>query len=107
MCIAIPMQVISAEPGAALCRGRDGKHRVDTSLVGTPMPGTWLMVFLGAAREVISAETAQKSIDALEALDRVMRGDTDIDHLFADLIDREPRLPEHLRPANLHPGTAE
>ena len=35
--------------------------------------------------------------DALKALDMALRGETDFDHLFADLIDREPQLPEHLR----------
>lgn len=97
MCLGIPMQVIEADFVEALCRARDGEHRIDTSLVGTPAPGTWLMVFLGAAREVISAETARRSADALEALAMAMRGDTGFDHLFADLVDREPQLPYHLR----------
>jgi len=97
MCIGIPMQVIEADFGEALCQARDGRHRVDTRLVGAPAPGTWLMVFLGAAREVISAERAAQSADALEALAMVQRGEAGFEHLFADLIDREPQLPEHLR----------
>ena len=55
------------------------------------------MVFLGAAREIISDETARVTSDALAALELAMRGETDIDHLFADLVDREPELPDHLR----------
>jgi hydrogenase expression/formation protein HypC len=27
-----------------------------------------------------------------------MQGDSQIDHLFADLVDREPQLPEFLKP---------
>lgn len=100
MCLGIPMQVIEAGCGEALCRASDGEHRIDTSLVGTPEPGTWLMVFLGAAREVISPEAARQSADALEALAMAMRGETDFDHLFADLVDREPRLPEFLLQPN-------
>lgn len=98
MCVGIPMQVIEAGFGFALCRARDGEHQIDTTLVGTPEPGAWLMVFLGAAREVISEETAQKTADALEALQLISRGEMNFEHLFADLIDREPELPEHLRP---------
>ena len=99
MCVGIPMQVIETGLGFARCRARDGEHDVDTALVGTPEPGTWVMVFLGAAREVISEETARQTADALEALQMVARGETNFDHLFADLIDREPELPEHLRPS--------
>ena len=97
MCIGVPMQVIEAGFGAALCRARDGEHRVDTRLVGDVEAGEWLMVFLGAARERMSEEAARRSADALEALEKAMRGDMDIEHLFADLIGREPQLPEHLR----------
>ena len=39
--------------------------------------------------------------DALEALEMAMRGESDFEHLFADLIDREPQLPEHLREEHL------
>lgn len=98
MCIGIPMQVIEAGAGGALCRARDGEHRIDTSLVGAVEPGNWVMVFLGAAREVISEEAARQSADAIAALEMVMRGEGGFEHLFADLIDREPELPDFLRP---------
>ena len=98
MCVGIPMQVIEAGFGQALCRAADGDHAIDTSLVGAVEPGSWVMVFLGAAREVISEEAARQSADALAALEMVMRGDGGFEHLFADLIDREPELPEFLRP---------
>lgn len=97
MCIGVPMEVIEMRAGCALVRARDGLHEVDTALVGEVSPGTWLMVFLGAAREVMSAEAAARTSDALLALDLAMRGERSIDHLFADLIGREPQLPEHLR----------
>jgi len=56
------------------------------------------MVFLGAAREVISEEVARQSADAIAALEMVMRGEGGFEHLFADLIGREPELPDFLRP---------
>ena len=104
MCIGVPIQVIEAGSGTALCRARDGDHHVDTRLLGEVEAGEWLMVFLGAARERMSEEAARQSADALEALDKAMRGETDIDHLFSDLIGREPQLPEHLREQHLRHG---
>lgn len=97
MCIGIPMQVIEQGPFLARCRARDGDHMVDMSLVGSVPEGGWVMTFLGAAREVIDAATAARSADAIEALARVMSGDTDIDHLFSDLINREPSLTDFLQ----------
>ena len=96
MCIGIPMQVLETGEGQARCRAPDGVVLVDTRLVGAVVPGSWLMVFLGAAREILSETEARQTLDALTALEQVMRGQTDIDHLFADLVDREPTLPEAL-----------
>lgn len=97
MCIGIPMQVIDVDGLTGRCDARDGVHAIDMSLASDAKPGDWVMVFLGAAREVISAEAAGATLDALEALDLAMGGETSFDHLFADLIGREPELPEHLR----------
>ncbi len=97
MCIGIPMQVIAAEPGRAWCAARGEACWIDTALVGAVSPGDWLMTFLGAAREPIGAETAQRTLDAIAALEAAMRGEaTDFDALFADLVGREPQLPDHL-----------
>jgi hydrogenase expression/formation protein HypC len=97
MCIGVPMQVISITDLVACCEA-DGKQQdVDISLVGEQAPGTWLLVFLGVAREVIESRRAQQVQDALQALDHVMSGSDQIDHLFADLVDREPPLPDFLK----------
>jgi len=97
MCIGIPMQVQRCEGNLATCL-RDGQaQEIDMSLVGEHPPGTWVLTFLGCAREVLSAADAQRIDQALEALGAVMAGQSQIDHLFADLVDREPPLPEHLR----------
>lgn len=99
MCIAVPMQVIASGPGWALCDAGDDdgrRERVDVRLVGDQPPGTWLLVFLGAARDVIDAPRARRIRDALDALRAVQQG-ASFEHLFADLIDHEPELPAFLR----------
>jgi hydrogenase expression/formation protein HypC len=97
MCIGVPMQVIESHDTWAWCAGDDDRERVDMRLIGPRPTGTWVLVFLGAAREVMGETEALRVRDALLALDAVRRGDP-IDHLFADLIDREPQLPAHLAP---------
>ena len=104
MCLGIPMQVLSVSGLSARCRSRTAEQDIDLSLVGDVEPGTWLMVFLGAAREILTEDAARQSADALEALEMAMRGETDFDHLFADLIDREPSLPDFLQPAGTKPS---
>lgn len=97
MCIGIPMQVLETRGESALCVYRGETGLVDMMLVGEQPKGAWLLVFLDTAREVISADKARQINDALEAMRLAMQGETDIDHLFADLVDREPEIPEHLR----------
>ena len=97
------MQVRESGFGFARCEGMGITREVDTLLVGEQPPGTWLLVFLNSAREVLSEEQAGKISDAVTALDQVMQGDgsnqpgnTGIDHLFADLVDREIPKPDSL-----------
>lgn len=97
MCLGIPMRVIRHEGVFAICEGRGGTRRLDMSLLGEQQAGTWVLAHLEWAREVLTPEQAEKILDALDALERVMRGDTDIEDLFADLTGREPQLPEFLR----------
>ncbi len=100
MCIGIPMRVVEAGDGYAWCEGMGQRRRINTLLVGNQVVGVWLLTFLDSAREVLSAEDAARITDAVEAVNRVMQGDTDIDHLFADLVNREPQLPESVQPKN-------
>lgn len=99
MCMATPMQVLRLEGTTAWCLDRDGSEKpIDTLLVGDVRPGQWLLTFLGAARELVSAEQAERVADALGALESALAGDaSQIDLAFADLINREPELPEFLR----------
>lgn len=103
MCIGVPMQVVEVGIGFAMCEYAGETRRIDTQLVGDQPIGTWLLTFLNGAREVITEEDAKKISDALTALDMALSGSTDFEHLFADLIDREPQLPEHLRSEQTQP----
>ena len=94
MCIGIPMRVIEAGNGYAICEGMGERKRISTLLVGDQPAGTWLLTFLDSAREVLTDEDAARITDAVTAVNLVMQGATDIDHLFADLVDREPPLPD-------------
>ncbi|WP_317930515.1 HypC/HybG/HupF family hydrogenase formation chaperone [Halioxenophilus sp. WMMB6] len=97
MCIGIPMQVLEAYAEASLCTTPNGELvTIDTLLVGPQQPGNWLLTFLNTAREQIEAEQAEKILAALIGLQNAIAGDS-FEHLFADLIDREPQLPEFLR----------
>jgi hydrogenase expression/formation protein HypC len=91
------MQIISGGSGRALCEGRGQREMLDLMLVGDPPIGTWLLAFRGAAVRVLSADEARQTNGALDALEAVLAGEVDVDAHFADLVDREPALPDHLR----------
>jgi hydrogenase expression/formation protein HypC len=97
MCIGVPMQLRSGADGRAVCEGRGKRETLDLMLVGDQPVGTWLLAFRGAAVRVLSADEARQTNGALDALEAALAGDGDIDVHFADLVDREPVLPEHLR----------
>ena len=111
MCLGVPMQVIAGNESSARCRDGDASVDIDMSLVGEQPAGTWVLVFLGAARECLSERQAAEMRAALNAVSAVMQGtlhagDPRLDALFADLVDREPLLPEHLRAQIATPSTA-
>ncbi len=87
MCIGVPMQVIEAGDLMALCRGRNGEEHVNMMLIGSQPEGSWVLNFLGSAREVISEEDAININKALDGLTEIMSGakDVDIDQYFPGL----------------------
>ena len=97
MCIGLPMRVVEPRAHAALCEGRGERREIDMALVGEQPAGTWVLVFLDAAREVISAEQAALIGDALHAVGLAMHGNANVDSLFPDLANREPQLPDFLK----------
>lgn len=93
------MRVVESHLHYAICEDAQGqRQRVDTALLGQAPVDAWLLVFLGNARERLDADSAATLNNALDALTAVMAGETDVDHLFPDLVGREPPLPEHLQP---------
>lgn len=89
MCIGIPMEIIEQREFTALCRGRDGEKVVETLLIGAQPEGTWILNFLGSAREVLTPEQAHSITNALELVEALARGraGVDLDAPFADLLD--------------------
>ncbi len=101
MCLGIPLQVHSIEaPGLALCAPRHqttALRRVNTALLDTaPGIGDWLLAHVDIAIRALDTEEARLIDDALAAVTAAVDGEP-FEHLIADLVDREPQLPEHLR----------
>jgi hydrogenase expression/formation protein HypC len=97
MCIGLPMQIIELHGESAICEYRGQKYLIDMMLTGEQPVGSWVLVFLDTAREILSEQKAGQIADALEAMHLAMQGETQLDHLFADLVDREPTLPAFLQ----------
>ncbi len=104
MCLGIPLQVRTVPvPGTALCTARgqpDALRQVNTALLDdTLQPGDWLLAHVDIAIRALEPEEAQLIDDALAAVTAAADGQP-FEHLIADLVDREPQLPEHLRTPN-------
>jgi len=98
------MQIVECGDSVAVCEGMGTRRQIDTLLIGDQPMGTWVLVFMQSAQQVLSPGEAKRMTDALAALDAVMQqGATDaeatkplIDTLFADLAGREPPKPPSL-----------
>jgi hydrogenase expression/formation protein HypC len=75
MCIGIPMRVLESGEATALCEGRGERQRINMLMVGDCPPGSWVMTFLGAARDVLSEEDAAEINRALDEIEAILRGD--------------------------------
>lgn len=98
MCVGIPMRIISRTELAAQATDGTVTETIDLALTGPVEPGTWVLTFLGSAREVISEDEARKISAALDGLRALMGGGT-LGDAFADLEETGPRLPPHLAAA--------
>jgi hydrogenase expression/formation protein HypC len=97
MCIGTPLQVLESQGLQAWC-GADGQRELlDMQLLGPQPPGTWVLAFQGAARQLFSEAEALQARAGRQALAAVLAGEADVDRFFADLLGREPTLPAHLR----------
>lgn len=98
MCVGIPMRILACDGIAGRATDGTTETLLDLSLTGPLAPGTWVLSFLGTAREVISAEEARLIAAALDGLRDVMAGG-DGGNAFADIDARGPQLPPHLAAA--------
>lgn len=96
MCLGLPMTVVDSDNFSALCEWHGETRRVSTLLVGRQATGTRLLVHLDSAVRVLDDAEAEAISRALDGLAAAAEGRA-FEHLFADLIDREPELPAHLR----------
>lgn len=97
MCLSVPMQVLALEAGGdvALVGRGARRERVNMLLVGAQPVGTWVLVALGFAKEVVAEDERELIEEALAALAATLDGDYRAQDYFADL-DR----------ARGHPGAA-
>jgi hydrogenase expression/formation protein HypC len=56
-----------------------------------------VLAYQGSAVRVLTEDEARQTSAALDALDAAFRGESDVDAFFADLVNREPVLPAHLK----------
>lgn len=96
MCLGLPMTVLEGDGFAALCERRGERRAVSMMLVGEQPAGTLVLVHIDSATRILDAAEAKLIDDALDGVAAALDG-RDFDHLFADIVDREPQLPEFLR----------
>jgi hydrogenase expression/formation protein HypC len=93
MCLSVPMRIVALEAGGDLALVERGsrRERVNLLLVGPQPVGTWVLVSLGFAKEVVEDDQRALIEDALAALAATLDGDYDPARHFADLAPaREP-----------------
>ncbi len=93
MCIGVPVKIIESFDFTARCEGRNGIEDVNMMLIGPQSTGTWVLNFLGSAREVLSEDDAMKIDKALDGLAALAAGSqkVNIDDYFPDLVKNEQR----------------
>ncbi|TQF42720.1 hydrogenase [Bradyrhizobium sp. UNPF46] len=96
MCLGLPMTIVETDGVSALCEFRGEQRRVSMLLLSDPPVGAKVLVYIDTAVRLLDEVEARLIADAIEGLGAALNGE-DCDRFFADLIDREPQLPEHLR----------
>ncbi|MEY9878986.1 HypC/HybG/HupF family hydrogenase formation chaperone [Bradyrhizobium sp. USDA 329] len=96
MCLGLPMTIVETDGISALCAYRGEQRRVSVLLLSNPPVGAKVLVYIDTAIRLLDEDEARLIANAIEGLSAALDGE-DCDRFFADLIDREPQLPEHLR----------
>ena len=87
MCLSVPMQVeswVGDGEIAWVVRG-DRREQANMLLVGPQPVGTWVLVALGFAKDVLDEESLELTEEALAALAATLDGEYDPDAWFRDL----------------------
>ncbi len=78
MCLAVPAKILEIKDrDTALCDFNGVQKDVNVSLINDPNPGDWVIVHVGFALNRIDADEAQKTLQALEAIEKNAQGDND------------------------------
>ena len=78
MCLAVPAKILEInDSDTALCDFNGVQKDVNVSLINDPKPGDWVIVHVGFALNRIDANEAQKTLQALEAIEKNAQGDND------------------------------
>lgn len=87
MCLSVPMQVVEnlADGDLAIVERAGRRQQVNMLLVGPQGLGTWVLVALGFAKEVVEPGELELIEDALAALAASLDGDYDPATHFRDL----------------------
>lgn len=96
MCLGIPMVVVEGDDFSALCDRAGERRRVSMLLVGAQPVGTKVLVHIDSAVRVLDDDEAETIDNALAGVAAALEGRS-FDHLFADLVGREPQLPAFLQ----------
>lgn len=96
MCLGLPMTIVETDGVSALCEYRGEQRRVSVLLLSAPPVGAKVLVYIDTAIRLLEEEEARLIGDAIVGVGAALNGE-DFDRFFADLVDREPQLPEHLR----------
>jgi hydrogenase expression/formation protein HypC len=96
MCLGLPMTIVETDGLSALCVYGAEQRRVSVMLLSNPPVGAKVLVYIDTAVRLLDDEEARLIGDAIQGLEAALNGEN-CDRFFADLIDREPQLPEHLR----------
>ncbi|RXH38055.1 hydrogenase [Bradyrhizobium nanningense] len=96
MCLGLPMTIVETDGINALCEYRNEQRRVSVMLLADVSVGAKVLVHIDSAVRLLDEHEERLISEALDGLEASLKGQ-DCDRFFADLIGREPQLPEHLR----------
>ncbi|WP_407114905.1 HypC/HybG/HupF family hydrogenase formation chaperone [Bradyrhizobium sp. LMG 9283] len=96
MCLGLPMTIVETDGITALCEYGNEQRSVSVMLLSDASVGAKVLVHIDTAVRLLDENEARLISEALDGLEASLNGQ-DCDRFFADLIDHEPQLPEHLR----------